>query len=159
MQRTHLQALFVYADHHLLVQTLHAEPNVQNGPLIIQVFILPGPVRANGQGMETRGQGWREWKGQTGVPRRRSVFWLGTRVAQDGQIRERSALQTIHHIWKSHGLMRLIYRRLRDHNIPFPCITWFSQSDIKVVCHRSVGVGCNGTVAVFLRPLYQGLWS
>lgn len=110
MQDTHLQALFVYADHHLLVQTLHAELHIQNGPLIVQIFILPRPVRANGQGMEIHRQGWREWKRQTGAPRHRSISWLRTRVAQDGQIRKWSALQTIHHIWKSHSFMRLTYR-------------------------------------------------
>lgn len=49
MLSTHLQALFVDADHHPCVLTLHTEANVQSALVLLRLSILPGSVIEGGR--------------------------------------------------------------------------------------------------------------
>lgn len=68
---THLQGLFIDADHHLCFSALHAEADTQDALVLLRLCILPGTVvEEGGQGEvgQALRHGWRERKGQTGAP-------------------------------------------------------------------------------------------
>lgn len=120
MLSTYLQALFVDADYHLSFFTLHTEADAQNALVLLWLSVFPGPVIKEG-GQRQLGQalrhGWREGKGETGVPQSSSCSWMRTGVTQDGELWRQHALQRIHHIWKSHSqsLMRRILQAWKLH--------------------------------------------
>lgn len=48
MRSTHLQALFVDADHHLCFFALHTEADAQNALVLLWLSVLPGTVIKEG---------------------------------------------------------------------------------------------------------------
>lgn len=138
------------------------------------------------KGMVVEGRGeilrWRKWKGEV---REGSLSWMRTAVSKDGQLWRKHALRWIHHIWMKHSYLikfnttkvytttiQIIFclgKILTKHYFCFSYVvqlkpvvinlTWLSQLDTEVVSHRSVGVRCDGIVAMLLCPLDQSLRS
>lgn len=104
VQTAHLQAFFIDADHHPRVLTLHAEADTQDALMLVGFPARPGRVVGKGGQRKgpTVGRRQVEGEGQTGAPGCSSGSWMGTGVAQDGELWRQHALQRIHHIWKAH---------------------------------------------------------
>lgn len=101
---THLQTLFVDADHHPRLLTLHSEAYIQEPLLLLRLPAFPGPIVQEGgqwQIWKPLGIRWGEGKGQAGTWRCTSSTWERVGVTQNGKLWGKHALQKIHHIWKS----------------------------------------------------------